>query len=81
MQFVFGVGSKLFVWETSLSRVRVKGSGEVSDAKFEQAPVDPHGTLSSHLEISPQAVFEGASQRRFGFCGSEVGKESQRKEG
>lgn len=75
MRFLFGVGSKMFIWDTSVTKVtmRVAGSSDAEDdEEFEQAPpVDPHGTLSSHCELSPQAVFEGGSARRFGF-GSEV---------
>lgn len=75
MRFIFGVGGKLFVWETSVAKVKMRVAGEASeeeDEEFEPAPPqDPHGTLSSHLELSPQVIYEGAQEkRRFGF-GSE----------
>lgn len=72
------MGSRLFVWETSLNKVAMRVAGEqaAETEEFEQAPpVDPHGTLSAHMEISPTAVMDGAV-RKFGFHGSEVsGKE------
>lgn len=76
MRFIFGVGGKLFVWETSVAKVKMRVAGEApeeeEEEEFEQAPPqDPHGTLSSHLELSPQVIYEGAQEkRRFGF-GSE----------
>lgn len=77
MRFIFGVGTKLFIWETSVSKVRMHVSGDTAEGEedndtFEAAPPqDPHSTLNSHLEISPQAIMDGASARRFGF-GSEI---------
>lgn len=73
MRFLFGVGSKMFIWDTSVTKVtmRIAGGETEEEEEFESAPVDPHGTLSSHCELSPQAIFEGGSARRFGF-GSEV---------
>lgn len=75
MRFIFGVGGKLFVWETSVAKVKMRVAGEApeeEEEEFEPAPPqDPHGTLSSHLELSPQVIYEGAQEkRRFGF-GSE----------
>jgi len=77
MRFIFGVGSKLFVWETSVAKVKMRIAGDAPDEdgeeeEFEPAPPqDPHGTLSSHLELSPQVIYDSAQEkRRFGF-GSE----------
>ena len=65
MKIIFGVGSHLFIWESSIAKVVIKTTEDALDS-FEQLPVDPHGTLSSHLEISPDAI--GAyGKRRMGF--------------
>ena len=76
MRFVFGVGSKLFFWETSLKKVTMRTSDDSSDEDEEDfkpaPPQDPHGTLSSHLEISPHAIMDtedSARVRKFGFSG------------
>ena len=74
MRFVFGVGSKLFFWETTLKKVAMRTSDDDSEEEedFKAAPpMDPHGTLNCHAELSPQAIFDGASVRRFGFHGGE----------
>jgi len=78
MRLILGAGSKLFVWETSVTKVKMRIAGEASgeaEEEFEQSPPqDPHGTLSSHLELSPHAVYEGAqAKRRFGFGGEKAG--------
>ena len=78
MRFLFGVGSRLFVWDTSVTKVSMRisdgGKSDDEEEEFEEAPpVDPHGTLSSHCELSPQAIFDGASARRFGFGIEELG--------
>lgn len=76
MRFLFGVGKRLFVWDTSVTKVSMRIAGddtEEEDEEFESAPVDPHGTLSSHCELSPQAIFDGAKARRFGFGSEELG--------
>lgn len=70
MKLIFGIGSHLYIWDTSVAKVQmqVRGAGsEDSEEEFESAPTDPHGTLSSHLEISPSAIYEGANEWRFGF--------------
>jgi hypothetical protein len=73
MRIVFGVGTRLFIWETSVSRVAMRTTGdsdEECDDDFKPAPpMDPHGTLSSHCEISPQAIYGEVNVRRFGFHG------------
>lgn len=76
MRIIFGIGSKLFVWESSVSKVAMRVAGAASEAaddeeEFKSAPPqDPHGTLSSHCEISPAVMYDSAKARRFGF-GSE----------
>jgi hypothetical protein len=79
MRVVFGVGSRLFFWETSLKKVHmsVNGGSEDEAEEFEQAPpMDPHGTLSSHMEISPTAVYGSAkAERKFGFGSEKPGGE------
>jgi hypothetical protein len=75
MRIVFGFGSNLFFWEGSFKRAQMRtnsSSGDEEGEEFEQPPpVDPHGTLSAHMEISPTAVYMGDSaERKFGF-GSE----------
>lgn len=74
MRLIFGIGSRLFVWESSVSKVRMKLAGESGEEESPEAPVpDPHGTVNAHCELSPQAIFEGAkAPRRFGFHGSEA---------
>lgn len=74
MKLIFGTGSRLYVWETSLAKANVvngqDGEAEMPEAG-ENPPVDPHGTLHVMAEISPHAVDEGARDpRRFGFYGS-----------
>jgi len=75
MRIVFGFGSKLYIWESSIGKVRMKAVGGESaedEEEFEEAPPqDPHGTLSSHCELSPQVVYGEAKARRFGFHGSQ----------
>lgn len=76
MRIIFGIGSKLFVWETSVSKVGMRVAGESQadeEEEFEPAPPqDPHGTLSSHCEISPAVLYDTAKAgRRFGFHGGE----------
>lgn len=75
MRIIFGIGSRLFVWETSVSKVamRIAGSSEENDNdEFEPAPPqDPHGTLNCHAELSPSVVYDSAKAgKRFGFHGS-----------
>lgn len=70
MRLIFGVGTKLFIWETSISRVTMRVAGsEVEDDEEEECkhiPQDPHSTVSAHLEISPDAI--GAyGKRKMGF--------------
>lgn len=78
MRFIFGIGSKLFVWETSIAKVAMRVAGEApeldDDEEFETAPPqDPHGTLSSHCELSPAVVYDSAkATRRFGFGSEEA---------
>ena len=76
MRFLFGVGSRLFVWETSVAKVcmRIAGDGAEPDDEdeedFKHIPQDPHSTNGAHLEISPDAI--GAyGKRKMGFYGSE----------
>jgi hypothetical protein len=76
MRFIFGIGGKLFVWETSVARVTMRLAGKSSEdddegeEDFKHIPQDPHGTNGAHLEISPDAI--GAyGKRRIGFSGSE----------
>jgi len=75
MRFIFGIGSRLLVWETSMTRVTMKlasQSAEEGDEEedFKHIPQDPHGTNGAHLEISPDAI--GAfGKRKMGFSGSE----------
>lgn len=80
MRIVFGIGDRLYFWESTVKRALVRGSssaGDEEDEDFEQAPpVDPHGTLSAHMEISPTAVYMGAKARRkFGFGSEKPGGE------
>ena len=82
MRLIFGVGSKLFVWETSITRVTMRLAGasaeddEEDGEDFKHIPQDPHSTNGAHLELSPDAI--GAyGKRKMGFSGSE----STRKEG
>ena len=73
MRIIFGIGSKLFVWESSVSKVAMRVASESSDTEDEEdykaaPPQDPHGTLSSHCEISPAVLYDSAkADRRFGF--------------
>lgn len=72
MRLLFGVGSKLFIWNTHVTKVSMKFASDIEEEEpeeeFEQAPPqDPHSTVGAHCELSPQAIFEGASERRFGF--------------
>ena len=74
MRIVFGIGSRLYFWETTLKKAVVRGSSDAGEddetEEFAAAPPqDPHGTLSAHCEISPSAVMDGANARRFGFGG------------
>lgn len=75
MRLIFGAGSKLFVWETSVSKVTMRLAGAAADDEseeeedFKHVPQDPHGTNGAHLEISPDAI--GAyGKRKMGFSGS-----------
>ena len=70
MRIILGFGHRMWVWETALTPVLMKRAGEVSedDEDFKSAPVDPHGTVLSHMEISPDAI---GLRGRFGFHGSE----------
>ena len=77
MRIVFGIGSRLWFWETTLKKAVVRGSSGAEDEEDEDdfkaaPPQDPHGTLSAHCEISPSAVMDGARARarKFGFYGS-----------
>lgn len=78
MRIVFGFGTKLYIWESSIGKVRMKTAGDASgegedEEDFSEAPPqDPHGTLSAHLELSPQVVYGQAKARRFGFHGGEA---------
>ena len=82
MRLLFGVGSKLFIWNTAVTKVNMKFASDEEDEseeEFEQAPPqDPHSTVGAHCELSPHAIFEGASAtRRFGFGSQgEVGREA-----
>lgn len=75
MRLIFGIGSKLLVWETSLARVTMRVAGKSPDDEeeeedFKHVPQDPHSTNGAHLELSPDAI--GAyGKRRMGFSGSE----------
>jgi hypothetical protein len=76
MRFIFGVGSRLFIWDTSISKVamRVTSSHEEEDdgEEFKEAPpMDPHSTNGAHMEISPSVMFDTGKARRMGFHGSE----------
>lgn len=78
MRIVFGIGSRLFVWETSVSKVAMRVAGnreeESGEEEFDPAPPqDPHGTLSSHCEISPAVMYDSAKARRFGFGSEKAG--------
>jgi hypothetical protein len=80
MRIVFGVGSRLFFWETSLKKVHMRTNDDSDDEaeEFEHAPVDPHGTLNCHMEISPTAVYGSASaERKFGFGSEKPGGEER----
>lgn len=73
MRLIIGFGHRMWVWETALTPVLMKRASEAAaedDEDFKSAPVDPHGTVLSHMEISPDAIgLRGKS--RFGFNGSE----------
>lgn len=74
MRFLFGIGTKLLVWETSVTKVSMRLSGEATEPdeeeEFQHVPQDPHSTNSAHLEISPDAI--GAyGKKKMGFSGSE----------
>lgn len=75
MRFILGIGSKLLVWDTSVTRVTMRVAGESSEEvegeeDFKHIPQDPHSTNGAHLEISPEAI--GAyGKRKMGFSGSE----------
>lgn len=76
MRFIFGIGSKLLIWDTTVAKVKmaVRGADDEEEEEFEEAPpVDPHGTLSAHTELSPHAIFDGATARRFGFGSEKLG--------
>lgn len=79
MRIVFGVGSKLYIWESTVGQVRMKAAGDAAgtedeDDDFKESPPqDPHGTLSAHCELSPQAVYGEAKARRFGFGSEKAG--------
>ena len=74
MRLIFGVGSKLFIWETKVSKVAMRIAGEAGETEeeeedFKHVPQDPHSTNGAHLEISPSAI--GAyGKRKMGFSGS-----------
>jgi hypothetical protein len=75
MRFIFGMGTKLLVWETSVAKVSMRIAGEPAEdddyeEDFKHIPQDPHSTNGAHLEISPDAI--GAyGKRKMGFSGSE----------
>jgi len=73
MRFLFGIGSKLFVWDSSITKVTMRLQGANDDdeeEEFEETPPqDPHSTVNAHMELSPQAVYGEARARRFGFHG------------
>jgi hypothetical protein len=76
MRLIFGVGSKLFIWDTSVAKVTMRIAGDATepddedDEGFKHIPQDPHSTNGAHLEISPDAI--GAyGKRKMGFHGSE----------
>lgn len=75
MRLIFGIGSKLLVWETSVAKVSMRIAGDTTEPDeeeedFKHIPQDPHSTNGAHLEISPEAI--GAyGKRRMGFSGSE----------
>jgi hypothetical protein len=75
MRFIFGVGSRLFIWDTSVSRVAMRVTGghdEEDEEEFKEAPpMDPHSTNGAHMEISPSVMFDTGKARRMGFHGSE----------
>lgn len=69
MRITFGIGTRLWVLETVLTKARIKPHGAQEEDPEEVPGVDPTGTLACHAELSPQAV--GLTSRSFGFHGSE----------
>jgi len=76
MRLIFGIGSRMLVWETSVAVVRMRLAGapaeddEEDGEDFKHIPQDPHSTNGAHLELSPDAI--GAyGKRKMGFSGSE----------
>jgi hypothetical protein len=71
VQLTFGVGSKLWMWTTSVTTLHIKLNSDDHEEEEELiSTVDPAGTVHAHTEISPHAVMEGATDpRRFGFYG------------
>lgn len=84
MRLIFGVGSHLLIWDTSVSKVTMRVTSSTADdgdeeEDFKHVPQDPHSTNSAHLEISPDAI--GAyGKRKMGFHGSESTREESRAE-
>lgn len=75
MRLIFGIGSKLLVWETSITRVTMRVAGKSPDDSeeeedFKHIPQDPHSTNGAHLELSPDAIGT-YGKRKMGFGGSE----------
>lgn len=72
MRIIIGAGSRLFIWETSVSKVKMQVKGDETEEEFDQVPQDPHSTVSAHTEISPHAIYDGPSDMKFGFHGSKA---------
>lgn len=71
MRLTLGLGSKLWVWETSVTALSLKFSND-EDETEEPQTIDHTGTLSAHLELSPHAIIDGVpGARRFGFYGTQ----------
>ncbi len=75
MRITLGFGRRVWVFETQVTRVVLKNSGDAEDdacedENFEHVPQDPHSTVMAHAELSPHALgVTGTSG--FGFRGRE----------
>ena len=70
MRLALGFGKRIWVIESKITTILLQNKGdEDDDEDFEHVPQDPHSTVMSHMEISPEAIGMGG-YRRFGFHGS-----------
>lgn len=71
MRFIVGMGSRLWVWETSVTPVLMRTRADDDSEDHDNTAMDPAGSVNAHMELSPHALHDGATDpRRFGFYGS-----------